>query len=216
MQETASENHPSWKRRLGTAQDIGGNFSTTKKYVKNQAIPVYRLSGSKSLNSCVSIGYDYQGPVLVDALINVSFPPGGASTNSVLDAVGAGAIADVKPTNSVASLATALAELYREGLPRAVGSSFWKKGSEQLIGPDGSFKPDLINHSAEEYLNLQFGIKPIIGDILDFARGVSQAGLLLSNSNVMPVRLYAAGCLLHLRVVKLQHCSRTTFLLRIH
>ena len=159
-QVTASEYHPSWKRRLSALQDVGGNFSTTKQYVSNQSIPTYRMAGSKPLSGTVTIGYEYNGYVLADGLTTVTFPPSAASTDSVLDALGAEAIADLKPTNSVANLAVALTELYHEGLPRVIGSSWWK----DLSGLD--------QKSAQEYLNLQFGWKPLQADITDFARVV--------------------------------------------
>jgi len=101
-----------------------------------------------------------------------SFPPSAASTDAVLNAVGAQVVADVKPTNNVAELATALIELYREGLPRIIGSSFWKKGTLDLSS-------EMLTHSAEELLNIEFGIKPLIGDIRDFAHGMLNAQKLM-------------------------------------
>lgn len=171
---TSSENHPGWRRRhYGDVNDIGGNFRNDKTYVKeNVSTHSWTFSSIPDANG--SYGFDYIGPILPDALVSVNFPPSAASSDSVLNAVGAEAVADVKPTNNVADLATALTELYREGLPRIVGSSFWKKETGRLN--DGA----LLNNSASELLNLEFGIKPLIGDIRDFAHGIIDASKLIN------------------------------------
>jgi hypothetical protein len=163
-QVTASEFHPFWRRRLGARQDVGGNFSSVSQYVATQNVPVYRFADEKKLSSQATIGYTYAGPVLPDVLSNVPFPPAASSTDSVLDALGAGAVASVKPTNSVADLSTALVELYHEGLPRVIGSSFWENMTRNAL-----------RKGSHEYLNLEFGWKPLIDDVLDFAQGASRA-----------------------------------------
>jgi hypothetical protein len=169
---TSSESHPSWRRRLGTGQDVGGNFSSVKQYVATQNVPMYRLSGSKDLNSFVTIGYDYRGPIVADSLVAASFPPHAASTDSVLNAVGAGAVATVKPTNNIADVSTALLELYREGLPRIMGSSFWRSSTESAL-----------KRGAGEYLNAEFGWAPLVSDVRAFAFGISHASKLLTQFN---------------------------------
>jgi len=77
--------------------------------------------------------------------------------------MGSVAIAKCKPTNAVADVATFLAELYKEKLPRTVGSSLWKE--KTLSGRE----------AGDEYLNVEFGWKPMIADIQDIVQGVRHA-----------------------------------------
>jgi hypothetical protein len=72
------------------------------------------------------------------------------SDNTVLDALGATAISRTIPTNPVAGLSVTFGE-FREGFPRLIGSSLFRKG-------------DFLKKSGEEWLNLQFGLMPLISD----------------------------------------------------
>jgi len=173
-QVTTSENHPGWKRRrYGDITDQGGNFRSEKTYVRNLKVSTGTFSWASVRDGYGQHGYTYRGPILPHSMSGVTFPPSAASSDAVLNAVGAEAVADVKPTNNVGELTTALVELYREGLPRIIGSSFWKKGTADIV--DGS----LFTHSAEELLNLEFGIKPLVADIRDFAHGMLNAQKLI-------------------------------------
>jgi hypothetical protein len=94
-------------------------------------------------------------------------PTSAESTKSQLEAYGTTAIARCKPTNAVADVATFLGELYREGLPKLVGSALWKDKShaaQQLGG---------------EYLNVEFGWKPVIADVKSIAHAVRHAETVL-------------------------------------
>lgn len=170
---TQSEYHSGWRRRLGARQDIGGNFRNDKTYVRETKIPLYTMSNEKMTSPGIYIGYTYIGPVTPVAFSSgYSFPPSAASTDSVLNAVGAKVISSVKPTNAVAELSTSLLEIYREGLPRAISSSRWEP---QL--------KDLLNVGSEELLNIHFGWKPLVNDIMGFAHGVLDSHELLSQFN---------------------------------
>jgi hypothetical protein len=154
------------------------------------------MAGTKVLSSQASIGYDYQGYVLADGLTSVSFPPSASSTDSVLDALGAEAVADIKPTNNVANLAVTLTELYREGIPRVIGSSWWK----DLSGFD--------QKSAQEWLNLQFGWKPLQSDITSFARAV------LNGHSIMEQFIKDSGKVVRRRATLASTKSESTSLYR--
>jgi len=71
---------------------------------------------------------------------------------TVLNALGATAVARVEPTNPAADLSTALGELYRDGLPSLPGKQDGNLGSE--------------------YLNMQFGWSPTINDGMDFLHSI--------------------------------------------
>jgi len=94
-------------------------------------------------------------------------PASGESSKDALYAAGTTAIARIKPTNSVADVATFLAETISSGLPRMIGSSLWK---EQIrAGRD----------AGDEYLNLEFGWKPLISDIREILAGIAHAKTVL-------------------------------------
>jgi hypothetical protein len=85
-----------------------------------------------------------------------------------LDELGATAIARVKPTNSIADLSTALGELRLEGLPKLPGIAA------------GEAKTRIAKRAGSEYLGVQFGWLPFIGDIKDVARGVADADRIIA------------------------------------
>jgi len=93
------------------------------------------------------------------------------SLNTALDGWGAKAIAQCKPTNAVADASVFLGELLREGLPHIVGSTLsgWREGTRQARKGAGS-----------EYLNLEFGWKPIANDVRKFISAVANADRVLS------------------------------------
>lgn len=75
---------------------------------------------------------------------------------------GAESIRRTLPTKSPASLAEALIELKREGLPHLIGAEILKKGS--LPGKLGS-----------EFLNQEFGWKPLIRDVQSIASAAARS-----------------------------------------
>jgi hypothetical protein len=95
------------------------------------------------------------------------FPPAMNSSTAQLDQLGATAVAQVKPTNSVANVSTTLAELVREGIP-SIAVRRWKDRSR------------LSNSLAEANLAYQFGFKPLGDEIGTFAAAVVQADQLLA------------------------------------
>lgn len=91
------------------------------------------------------------------------------SSDSALDKMGATMIAQVAPTNSTSELSTALGEILKERrLPSIPGVTTWKKRAE------------IVRAAGSEYLNYQFGWKPLVKDVKDlgssarFARTIAQ------------------------------------------
>jgi hypothetical protein len=163
-QVTASENHPEWKRRnkSGFPGDIGGPFSSTTKEVTLIGGP-FSFSGAQTNVFPGGVAestnwYSYKGFCLPwSGLVGgVSFPYVSKSNDITLDAWGAKAIAQCKPTNRVADLSTFLGETLKEGIPRMFGAKDrWKLQTERAL-----------EVPANEYLAVEFGWKPIINDIL--------------------------------------------------
>lgn len=71
-----------------------------------------------------------------------------------LDELGATAVAQVSPTNSASSLATALGEIKKDGLPSLPGIHTWQD------------RTNLAKSAGAEFLNAEFGWLPLISDIL--------------------------------------------------
>jgi hypothetical protein len=165
---TVSEYHPSWRRYLNARHDIGGPFENVKQYVEPTSVPPKGFAHSQFYPPYTTNTWKYTGPVIVDNMVGVTFPPSARSTDDVLNAVGAGAIARINPTNSVAQASTALLEVYREGLPKAVGASMWKLRLD-----------DLVRGSADDYLNVAFGWNPLLSEIRDFSHGINNTAKLI-------------------------------------
>lgn len=161
-QITVSEGHPFSHQRGRNIGDVGGDFFTTKTYLSGGI-----LSGNLNHfveKNGIQYTYRYSGSLLPVAPSEDMFPDyvDPASQSDSMDEHGAHAIALVKPTNSVADLATALGELFSEKLPRLPGVATWKERTRRA------------RNAGDEYLNVQFGWLPLVGDIKDVAHGVSK------------------------------------------
>lgn len=88
-------------------------------------------------------------------------------TAGALDAWGTKAIAATAPTNPNADTAVAAAELFREGLPKMIGSDLLR---DQV---------KWYRKAGNEYLNLEFGWKPLVSDLRDISRSIIETERLL-------------------------------------
>lgn len=168
-QTTVSEGHPYHTIRRGRfVEDIGGDFYTTRQYAQMGGKLWQRFTHSQNGTT-----YRYHGTITAtpdgsQGNLSSYFPPTMESSNALLDKAGATAISRCSPTNSVADLANFLGELMKEGLPSIVGSSLWEKGTKSLLGK-----------AAGEFLNVEFGWKPIVADVQKFATAVRTADAVL-------------------------------------
>lgn len=111
----------------------------------------------------------YYGPIVARRLgATDSFPSVLVSSDSELDALGTKAIAAVLPTNPLSGLAVTLGELKREGIPSLLGVQAWK-GRTKLAKSAGS-----------EYLNHEFGWKPLVSDLRKFTYSVKNSDELIA------------------------------------
>jgi hypothetical protein len=162
QQVTESEGHPFFlaKRPGYEKMDLGGPFYTEKfKWEPN--FPTKRFS---------MLGWymEYQ-----DGNIHTISPDQGAFnkirtdvgrvSDSTLDSWGATAVSSTLPTKSKVDLVTSGVELFREGLPAMVGQGLLK----------GKLKD--ARKLGDELLNIEFGIKPLLGDIQGTAESIVNA-----------------------------------------
>lgn len=135
---------------VASTQDNGGEFETTcHSYSGN------RLEARiRNVNGPYS--YQYDGPVFAYRSVvkptDSVWPVPPTDLYGQMVGKGATAINRTIPTNPAASTAQFLGEL-REGLPSLPGHSYVNRG-----GPGGV---------ADEYINIEFGVKPLISDLQD-------------------------------------------------
>lgn len=168
QQVTVDEIHPGWNRfaRKGSPvpDDLGGAFSSTKSWVGIYDPSPKTLKGT-SLISGVRRNAEFRGPFLAYPPSQVVLP---SVTLGSLSAMGTTAIARCKPTNRPASLAVDLRELRSEGLPKLFGATLWKERTHAARAAGG------------EYLNSEFGWKPLVSDVRSIAERVKNSHAVLS------------------------------------
>ncbi len=143
-EETASSGH---QISLLGSGDQGGFFYTAKTYSAVQAPHVV-----------VPLGI-YDGPLFAT--------PGGTNgamamlpVPGLLGLYGAGATAIARsiPTNPHAGLATFIGEIRKDGIPYLFEKGFLRERTK------------VLKNSGGQYLNVEFGWKPIVRDLVKFAR----------------------------------------------
>jgi hypothetical protein len=82
-----------------------------------------------------------------------AWPTSLESSDSELNTYGTRAIEVCKPTSGGAQLSTALGELIHDGLPSIIGVNTWRDRLSKA------------SSAGDEYLNVEFGWKPLISDI---------------------------------------------------
>jgi hypothetical protein len=177
IQITESEGHPFRRNQSSGLEDLGGPFKSTRKYVEGDFPPRLGTTQSQMFQGPPQfyIEDEYRGPIMpVDATITVAgkktlnFPPAGNSSNTKLDELGATAVSRCSPTNSPADASVFLGELLRDGLPSMVGSSTWK--SRTLTA----------KNAGSEYLNVQFGWRPLADEVSRFRDFVEHSDAVLA------------------------------------
>nr|QDH89337.1 MAG: hypothetical protein H2RhizoLitter8242_000006 [Leviviridae sp.] len=167
-QVTVSENHPGWRDRKGLATgDIGGDFTMSKSWIScNTGHQTLRHRRDLFGNGQIIQTSVYTGPVLSYKVKPGDFPSVAISGDSSLDAWGAKAISEAKPTNALVDLSTALGELLGPGgIPRmTVRAGAWKHGLKTMKDAKAASKG-----VADDYLNFQFGLIPTTSDVVSFA-----------------------------------------------
>lgn len=144
-----------------TGRDIGGVFISEKKDVQVSA-PSVNLYWDNSLADFTR----YNGPVPAGgySIGSVGVP----STESELNVSGATAISRSIPTAPAANVSVMLAEIFREGIPSAVGASLLKHRFRDYRDIGG------------EYLNVQFGWKPIVADLKSVSKAIVDSERILN------------------------------------
>lgn len=167
IQTTVSEGHPISLLKKAGSGDIGGPFTSTKSYCVPDGTWQVKDEQFGSPSPSIESRFFYEDGILIpriqlqpaDAYGRVFpyFPDPVSTSDDDLNEAGTTAIARCNPTNPPADAATALGELFREGLPHMIGSQSWKA------------RNTVASNAGSDYLNVVFGWKPLISDVQNFA-----------------------------------------------
>jgi hypothetical protein len=150
----------SGKLRKGK-KDIGGNFLVVRRFYDEYSSlgtepRHFNSTGGTSATSPGRPHYWSPQSARFSRVTNASFPPSNPSSGSVMNQLGTKAIAKLAPTKPNANLSTFLGEL-REGLPHAI-----------LLRNTGRARAQRALNAGDEYLNVEFGWKPLVRDVRKF------------------------------------------------
>jgi hypothetical protein len=182
IQTTISQNHPEWlalERAVRTGRpsplpagrDWGGDFTMLRTWIESPEPAIYKTRSASFFSSTdgVNVIVEKSFPLYVPIVYNDAvFPPFARSSDATLQAVGTVAISRCSPANSVANLAVATLDTFKDGLPHLLGHSFWEDRTR------------LARNAGDEYLNVEFGWNPLVNDVKSFAQGVAEMGDLQS------------------------------------
>lgn len=160
-QYTESEGHL-FRKLSQSSGDIGGEFFSSLGTYSDNCPYLEVWSGIKN-NSNFFKGILFPKFYTMSQSIE-EFMACERSSNEELDALGSTAISRVLPTNPVAGLAVTLGEL-RESFPKVIGTSLFKKGK-------------ILKKSGDEFLNWEFGWKPLISDFKKWLHAYRKADAL--------------------------------------
>lgn len=146
--------------------DIGGPFLSTRWSYKDSGTGPFTVNITRAGRPSSWTGHVYgyaNGYTRFSGNTSNALRSLDPSDGGVLNAAGATAISRVAPTNPHASAFAAFGELFRDGLPAA-------------MGVNTVLRKDL----AGEYLNYEFGIKPFLADARSLHNSYKNAAKLLS------------------------------------
>lgn len=173
-QEIKSDGHRWPPRRGDTRLDIGGSFGSRRTYGGQQGTFIKVASGPPGVfprREYTGMFYPmfYSSPwwIVDNGYIN---PP--TASSMIVD--GTTHIARADPTRTQSSMAVAVGETLRDGLPftRTLGRRLqtWQDVSESLLGLWHRARASPPRLASELFLEYQFGFAPLIRDIRDFFR----------------------------------------------
>jgi len=142
--------------------DIGGSFFTKKTMFENRT--PFLGTVYSDVKYYGSPTYNYSGTITAPLPVFGKPENQGILSTDLSDMIGKGstAISRVLPTNPVGDASVFLGEL-REGLPSVIGKDLFKS---RFLDP---------RKLGDEYLNVEFGIKPLISDLQKFATAATQS-----------------------------------------
>lgn len=163
FENMSTNNHWFSERKRANGRDIGSNWTAIKTGFSNDTPIFVDYQTRKG-----GVWYGYRGPLIVhdsNHFLGQDFLDldDGASSEIDLMGLGSTAISRVIPTNPIADMPTALAELYREGIPGVMSRGKFSEG------------PDSIGNPADGYLGYEFGLRPFFNELQAFGDATRNA-----------------------------------------
>jgi len=179
-QKTADENHKLRNPHdLRESQgDLGGPFDSVKSGVRcDMDMQILSASGWTYDSGATEYQIRKTCPVLACNPATLSPMTTGPNFRRNLKPVGTTAIARCKPTNHISDLAIDMVEIYQTGLPHLPGRRLWEDKVRRYAGVPAD---RLYFNPGSEYLNIEFGWKPLTDDIRDASYAAANADRLMS------------------------------------
>jgi hypothetical protein len=160
IESSEGTSHPEWNRSRGG--DVGGPWFLSKH--------IYEI------NPIIRNDSYGQGPIWGTVASGFQTSPALLNLEADLKAIGTKQIAAATPNNPAFSLATAIGELRADGLPAIVGTDLLKERARQAKYHSRYYRPNKGDKrdkaAASEFLNVEFGWKPLVSDLTKFAMSV--------------------------------------------
>lgn len=156
-----SDGHP--YQLLGKVRyDIGGKFSVVRRELqeRNSAVVHNRNVGPGSDSNSSALNYRGRYFAHRNSVNDSDFPSPVFPSDLELSQLGTTAIARILPTNPLVDVSVTLGEMRSEGIPGLVGADFFKGRTARARA------------AGKEYLNIEFGWKPLVNDVRAFAHSV--------------------------------------------
>jgi len=171
-QETVSEGHR-WPPRKGEVFfDRGGPFITRHNYVRRLHAASVHATGAGPLPGAYEYAFT-KGAVPSNNMWSSTLLP--TTLDTQLTAEGTKALNEMRPTAPLSGFGVTLGEL-REGIPRVIGAGLLKEALRDAKNDPRRF----AKKGSEEYLNWEFGWKPLYNDLVDASRAVSNSEKILA------------------------------------
>jgi hypothetical protein len=181
-QITESESHPAWNTRKSSRPngDLGGPFYSIKASTTMTDHGQRVLMGSQSYdpnlvwpNGRFVDTHIYEGLMLPMDVTSIPWPVWSQPSQSEMIQLGVQAIARCSPSNPSADLAVMAGELLKDGIPSIIGGSLSSLGSMT--------SKQRRKALSSEYLNYEFGWKPLVSDLQKTAKSIVDAHNILNN-----------------------------------
>ncbi len=157
IESSEGSSHPRWNR--ASSGDVGGPWFLSKH--------IYEI------NPIIRNDSYGQGPIWGTVASGFQTSPVLTNTEADLKAIGTKQIALATPSNPAFSLSTAIGELRMDGLPTVVGTDILKERI-RAYRTRNRLRPESAKGKAagSEFLNVEFGWKPLVSDLRKFAMAV--------------------------------------------
>ncbi len=166
-EEVYTENHPGYTKPPPLA-DVGGPFYLERfrqSIVGRGGDTIHRILDANP----PGLYWDtsYVGEIWPISPSEMEYPTPQSSSENQMNMWGAECVAKAAPGESPMNLVTMLGELKKDGIPSIVGHTFKQR-------------TNVAKKAGDEYLNAQFGWKPLVSDVKSLAKTVTSSDEILN------------------------------------